>query len=77
MFVFDISQTDGQELPELAQVTGEVIGYGERLFKFVESQNVELIYSEDIAPAKGLSHGRANSKCAVRQRGWRRVSGGR
>jgi hypothetical protein len=27
------------------------------LFKFVESQSVELSFSERIAPAKGLSHG--------------------
>ena len=32
-------------------------GYRERLFKFVESQSVELSFSERIAPAKGLSHG--------------------
>jgi hypothetical protein len=34
-----------------------VSGYRERLFKFVESQGVELSFSERIAPAKGLSHG--------------------
>jgi hypothetical protein len=27
------------------------------LFKFVESQSVQLSFSERIAPAKGLSHG--------------------
>jgi len=27
------------------------------LFKFVESQSVELSFSERIAPAKGLSYG--------------------
>ncbi len=32
-------------------------GYREQLFKFVESQSVELSFSERIAPAKGLSHG--------------------
>ena len=32
-------------------------GYGDRLFKFVESQSVELSFSERIAPAKGLSYG--------------------
>jgi hypothetical protein len=34
-----------------------VNGYRERLFKFVESQSVEISFSERIAPAKGLSHG--------------------
>ena len=36
---------------------GDVGGYRERLFEFVQSQGVELNYSERIAPAKGLSHG--------------------
>jgi len=31
--------------------------YRERLFKFVNEQNVELSFSERIQPAKGLSHG--------------------
>jgi Zn-dependent peptidase ImmA (M78 family) len=29
----------------------------ERLVKFVESRGIRLDYSEEIAPAKGLSHG--------------------
>ena len=32
-------------------------GCRERLFEFVQSQGVELSYSERISPAKGLSHG--------------------
>jgi N-terminal domain of anti-restriction factor ArdC len=57
VYVFDISQTEGKELPTLSEVQGDVSGFRERLFKFVESQNVELSFSESIAPAKGLSHG--------------------
>ena len=57
VYVFDISQTEGKELPTLTEVNGDVSGYRERLFKFVESQNVELSFSERIAPAKGLSYG--------------------
>jgi hypothetical protein len=38
-------------------VHGDVHGYREGLFDFVQSQGVELNYSERIAPAKGLSHG--------------------
>jgi len=34
-----------------------VSGYRERLFKFAESQSVELSFSERIAPAKRLSRG--------------------
>jgi hypothetical protein len=57
VYVFDISQTEGKELPTLSEVQGDVSGYCERLFEFVQSQGVELNYSERIAPAKGLSHG--------------------
>jgi len=57
VYVFDVSQTEGKELPTLTEVNGDVSGYRERLFKFVESQSVELSFSERIAPAKGLSHG--------------------
>jgi len=57
VYVFDISQTEGKELPTLTEVHGDVSGYRERLFDFVQSQGVELSYSERIAPAKGLSHG--------------------
>ena len=42
VYVFDISQTEGKELPTLTEVNGDVSGYRERLFKFVESQSVEL-----------------------------------
>ena len=57
VYVFDITQTEGKELPTLTEVNGDVSGYRERLFKFVEAQSVELSFSERIAPAKGLSHG--------------------
>jgi hypothetical protein len=57
VYVFDISQTEGKELPTLTEVTGDVSGHREQLFKFVESQGVEMNFSERIAPAKGLSHG--------------------
>ena len=57
VYVFDVTQTEGKELPALTEVNGDVSGYRERLFKFVEAQSVELNFSERIAPAKGLSHG--------------------
>jgi hypothetical protein len=57
VYVFDITQTEGKELPTLAEVQGDVSGYRERLVKFVEVQGVTLNYSENIAPAKGLSYG--------------------
>jgi antirestriction protein ArdC len=57
VYVFDISQTEGKDLPALTEVQGDVSGYRERLVKFVEDQSIELRYSDQIAPAKGLSHG--------------------
>ena len=57
VYVFDISQTEGEELPTLTEVQGDVSGYRQRLVKFVEAQGIELNYSEEIGPAKGLSHG--------------------
>lgn len=57
VYVFDITQTEGKDLPTLTEVRGDVSGYRERLLKFVETQNIVLNYSDEIAPAKGLSHG--------------------
>jgi hypothetical protein len=57
VYVFDINQTKGKDLPTLTEVQGDVSGYRERLVKFVESQGIALNYSDKIAPAKGLSHG--------------------
>src|SRR5579863_8264417 len=57
VYVFDINQTEGKDLPTLTEVQGDVSGYRERLVKFVEVQGVTLNYSEHIAPAKGLSYG--------------------
>jgi antirestriction protein ArdC len=57
VYVFDVSQTEGKELPALTEVEGDVSGYRERLGTFVEAQGIELNYSERIAPAKGLSYG--------------------
>jgi hypothetical protein len=57
VYVFDVSQTEGKELPALTEVHGDVSGYRERLMKFVEAQGIELDYSEKIGPAKGLSQG--------------------
>jgi antirestriction protein ArdC len=56
-YVFDISQTDGQELPTIGSVNGEPREYRERLAKFVTDQGIALGYSEEIAPARGTSAG--------------------
>src|SRR5271168_498233 len=56
-YVFDISQTDGQELPEIGNVNGDPREYRDRLGKFVTDQGILLEYSRDIAPARGTSAG--------------------
>jgi len=55
--VFDISQTDGQELPEIGNVNGDPREHRERLGRFVTDQGILLEYSQDIAPARGTSAG--------------------
>ena len=56
-YVFDVSQTDGQELPAIGNVHGDPREHRERLAKFVAAQGIALEYSEDIAPARGESAG--------------------
>ncbi len=56
-YVFDISQTDGQELPEIGSVNGDPREYRERLAKCVAEQGIVLEYSQEIAPARGTSAG--------------------
>jgi hypothetical protein len=57
VFVFDIAQTEGAELPEPATVSGEVGTHLDRLIDFVQQQGIELEYNERIAPAQGASYG--------------------
>jgi len=57
-YVFDVSQTEGEELPELTErITGSVGAYRERLVDFVNAQGIELEFNEGIAPALGVSYG--------------------
>jgi hypothetical protein len=55
--VFDVSQTDGEPLPEFAMVKGDPQGYNERLVQFVASRNIALEYDAAITPARGMSSG--------------------
>lgn len=56
-YVFDVSQTDGQPLPEIGSVNGDPREYRERLAKFVAEQGIALEYCDAIAPARGMSEG--------------------
>ncbi len=56
-YVFDVSQTDGVDLPELHEVSGDPGENLDRLAAFVRSRGIQLFYNENIAPALGMSYG--------------------
>lgn len=56
-YVFDVTQTDGQDLPQIGTVHRDPYEHTERLRKFAASKNIAIEYSEDIAPARGTSYG--------------------
>ena len=58
VYVFDVSQTEGAELPGFTERTrGEVGEFRERLIDFTIAQGIELEFKESIAPALGMSYG--------------------
>jgi antirestriction protein ArdC len=57
VYVFDINQTDGEPLPEFAQVQGEPGEYSDRLKNLVRQMNIELEYSDQLGGALGVSKG--------------------
>ncbi|HEY1501267.1 MAG TPA: ArdC family protein [Acidobacteriaceae bacterium] len=58
VYVFDVSQTEGVDLPEFDRhISGEVGGNRDRLIAFLGQQNIRLEFSENIAPALGVSYG--------------------
>lgn len=57
VYVFDVSQTDGEPMPEFARVGGNPNGHTDRLKKLVADKSIQLEYSADIGSAHGLSHG--------------------
>ena len=56
-YVFDISQTDGKDLPQIGVVHGDPRDFGERSRLFAVAQGIEVEYSAEIAPARGTSYG--------------------
>ena len=57
-YVFDVSQTEGTELPEFSgRVSGNAGEYRDRLVDFVIGQGIALEFKESIAPALGVSYG--------------------
>jgi hypothetical protein len=56
-YVFDVEQTEGVELPAMREVYGSVGENRDRLLAFIERQGIQLVFTEDIAPALGVSYG--------------------
>lgn len=67
-YVFDVSQTDGAELPAMREVKGDVGENRDRLVEFVNAQGIELVFTENIAPALGVSYGGRIALLPARQR---------
>lgn len=49
-YVFDVSQTEGADLPAMHEVYGDVGENHDRLVFFIERQGIELVFTEKIAP---------------------------
>jgi hypothetical protein len=56
-YVWDVEQTSGADLPEPVKVYGDVGENYDRLLTFLERQGIELVFTENIAPALGASYG--------------------
>lgn len=56
-YVFDVSQTDGKELPQIGLVEGDPRDCGDKLRRFASAQGISVEYSKEIAPARGMSCG--------------------
>ena len=56
-YVFDISQTNGVDLPVMREVSGDPGENIDRLTAFLNSKGIQLVYNEKIAPALGMSYG--------------------
>jgi antirestriction protein ArdC len=55
VYVFDISQTEGKELPSFAKVSGEAGRTLEALLKFAADSSIEVEFSADLGGAEGVS----------------------
>ena len=53
--VFDVTQTEGDELPEFAEVTGDPGEYVEAVERLIHSKGIELLYEAIGDGSEGLS----------------------
>lgn len=56
-YVFDVSQTDGVDLPIMREVSGDPGENIDRLAAFLKGRDIQLVYNPNIAPALGMSYG--------------------
>jgi hypothetical protein len=56
-YVFDVSQTNGVDLPTMHEVRGEPGENIESLAAFLKEQGIQLIYRDDLQGALGKSYG--------------------
>lgn len=69
-YVFDIAQTDGQELPEFATVKGDPAQHLESLKDLTVSHSIALDYDASIAPANaavGAMHDETAHRCTLQE----------
>jgi antirestriction protein ArdC len=55
--IFDLAQTDGEDLPAAPSVQGDAGEHLNRLLEFIQGQGIAVEFSAQIAPALGLSCG--------------------
>src|SRR5260370_26545660 len=56
-YVFDVEQTEGVDLPAMREVYGDVGENHDRLVSFIDRHGIDLVFTENIAPALGISYG--------------------
>ena len=56
-YIFDISQTEGVDLPTMHEVSGDPGKNIDRLAAFLKDKGIQLVYNPNIAPALGISYG--------------------
>lgn len=56
-YVFDVAQTEGDDLPKFATVGGQPGWYKSRIRGLIQAHGIDLEYAEDLGGANGLSSG--------------------
>ena len=57
VYVFDISQTEGEDLPEPERIQGEAGQYITSIKTLISERGISLEYADDLGSADGLSEG--------------------